>query len=126
MNVKTVAAALLISLSMVLTGGFMYATASAVEDGDAAEKTSFTINGKTSNVTIRDLAVEVLRFLSVGVGIAVVGGVIAGGIVYSTSEGNPAKAQKGVTIISNAILGLILYLLMFAILHFLIPGGVIS
>lgn len=93
---------------------------------DGAEKTAFPVNGKTSNVTIRDLAVEVIRFLSIGVGIAVVGGIAAGGVMYSTSQGNPAGAQKGITIITNAIVGLILYLLMFALMQFLVPGGVLS
>jgi|JI10StandDraft_1071094.scaffolds.fasta_scaffold16980_7 hypothetical protein len=93
---------------------------------DGAEKTAFPVNGKTSNVTIRDLAVEVIRFLSIGVGIAVVAGIAVGGITYSVSQGNPSGTQKGITIITNSIVGLLLYLLMFAILQFLIPGGILT
>ena len=95
--------------------------------GDCAKTTAFSFGDcKTTNVGIKCLAVEVLRFLSVGVGLAVVGGVAAGGIVYATAQGSPGKTQSGIKIITNSILALILYLLMFAILQFLIPGGVLS
>lgn len=95
--------------------------------GDCAKTTAFSFGTcGTTNVGIKCLAVEVLRFLSIGVGLAVVGGVAAGGIVYATAQGSPGKTQSGIKIITNSILALILYLLMFAILQFLIPGGVLS
>ncbi len=78
------------------------------------------------SVSIRCMFVEIIKFLSFVVGIAVVGGIAFGGITYATSQGNPAGTQKGITIIMNAIIGLVLFLLMFALLQFLIPGGVIS
>lgn len=95
--------------------------------GDTADKTSFSFGtcGK-KDVGIDCLVVELLRFLSIAVGIAVVAGITFGGITYSTSRGNPGQAQKGVTIITNSILGLVLYFLMFAIVNFLIPGGILK
>ncbi len=87
-------------------------------------KTAFAFAGcGKDDVGIRCLMIEVLKFLSIGVGIAVVGGIIAGGIVYSTSEGNPSKTQSGIKIIANSVLALIIYFLMFAIINFLVPGG---
>lgn len=95
--------------------------------GDCTPQTAFSFAGcGKTDVGIRCLVVEVLRFLSFGVGIAVVGGITVGGITYSTSQGNPGNTQKGIKIITNSVLALILYLLLFAILHFLIPGGVIT
>ena len=67
-----------------------------------------------------------MRFMTALVGIAVVGGITVGGIVYSTGSGNPAKTQKGVTIITNSIIGLVVYALMFAGINFLIPGGIFN
>lgn len=104
-------------------GGGTTCTAGA---DNCAKTTSFSVNGKTTNVGIRDLAVEIIRFLSIAVGIAVVGGIAFGGITYATAQGNPSGTQKAITIITNSIVGLMLYLLMFAILQFLIPGGVLS
>lgn len=93
--------------------------------GDCANSTAYTFNNKNKNVSIRDVAVEILKFLSVAVGLAVVGGIAAGGIVYSTAQGSPGKTQSGIKIITNSVIALVLYLLMFAILQFLIPGGIL-
>jgi hypothetical protein len=121
---QTVFTKILFVVTMAFMCVFMLApTAMAAEK---SAKTSFPINGKYENVTIRDLTVEIIRFLSFGVGIAVVGGIAAGGVVYATSQGNPAGTQKGITIITNSIVGLLLYLLMFALLQFLIPGGILT
>lgn len=93
-------------------------------EGDCAEKTAFNFSScKNRDVGISCLVKEVLTFASGLVGIAVVGGIIWGGIVYSTASGSPANTQKGRKIIGNSILGLILYLLMFAIIQFLVPNS---
>jgi hypothetical protein len=75
---------------------------------------------------IISLLVTFIRFLTIGVGIAVAGGIITGGIIYGTARGNSSQTQKGVIVIVNAVVGLLLYLFMFAILNFLIPGGIIG
>ncbi len=101
--------------------------ADANSPGDCAKKTAFAFGScGTDNVGIKCLFVEVLKFLSIGVGLAVVGGIAAGGIIYSTAEGNASKTQQGVKMITNSIIALFLYLFMFAILQFLIPGGVLT
>lgn len=100
------------------------------DEGDCAKKTAFGFNcgggrtGVTENVGISCLVITVINFLSVAVGLAVVGGVTVGGIMYSTSGGSPGKTQQGVKIIVNSLLGLVLWLLLWAIIQFLIPGGV--
>lgn len=67
-----------------------------------------------------------LYFLAGGVGLAVVGGVVTGAYLYITARANAAQTQKGQTIILNSIIGLLLFIFMFAILQFLIPGGIFS
>jgi hypothetical protein len=131
-------------ISAFMVAGFLAPAAYALQDpgtgganpsadscpdnqGDCAKKTSFSFAGcKTEDVGIKCLFVEIITFLSIGVGIAVVAGIAVGGVTYSLAQGNPAGAQKGITIITNAIVGLVLYLLMFALLQFLIPGGILS
>lgn len=94
--------------------------------GDCAE-TAFKFGDcKQTDTSLECLFTEIITFLSIGVGIAVVAGIAIGGIQYSTSQGNPAGAQKGITTITNSIIGLVLYLLMFALLQFLVPGGVLT
>lgn len=91
--------------------------------GDCAKTTAFSFNGKTTDVGISDVVIELLKFASAAVGIAVVGGIIWGGIVYATSKGSPANVQKGIKIIGSSVVALILYLLMYAIIQFLVPNS---
>lgn len=100
------------------------------DEGDCAKKTAFAFNcggantSATTNVGLSCLFITVINFMSVAVGLAVVGGVTVGGIMYSTSGGSPGKTQQGVKIIVNSLIGLVLWLMLWAIVQFLIPGGV--
>lgn len=67
---------------------------------------------------------NILIFLGGGVGLAVVGGIIYGSFMYITARGNSSQTQKGQTVILNSVLGLLLFIFMYAILQFLIPGGI--
>lgn len=91
---------------------------------------SIAINGQNKCIpktnAIFTWLTGIIRFLSAGVGIAVVGGIVYGGILYTTARDNSSQTQKAVYVITNAIVGLLLYLLMFAILNFLIPGGILT
>ncbi len=72
---------------------------------------------------ITDIAFAIFRFLSAGVGLIVIGSVIVAGIQYTASRGNPQAIEASIKRISNAIIGLLIYVFMFAIANFLVPGG---
>ena len=65
----------------------------------------------------------VLYFLAGGVGLAVVGGIVWGAYLYITARANAAQTQQGQNTIINSVIGLLLFIFMYAILQFLIPGG---
>ncbi len=67
---------------------------------------------------------NILRFLAAGVGLAVGGGIVFGGYMYITARANAGQVEKGKAVIINSIIGLILFIFMFAILQFIIPGGI--
>lgn len=69
---------------------------------------------------------SIIKFLTVGVGLAATGGVVYGGFLYLTARGNAGRTQKGVVTIVNALIGVTLYALAFAIINFLVPGGVLK
>jgi len=69
------------------------------------------------------LVLQVINFMAVGVGIAVVGGIIWGGMRYASSNGDASKAKQGVTTIVNAVVGLLLFIFMYAFFNYLVPGG---
>jgi hypothetical protein len=88
------------------------AVSGAKSDGDKAKACLF---GKYLN--------PVINLLTAVVGVVVVIGIIVGAIQYSSSEGDPQKAANGKRHIRNALLGLLGYILLYAFLQFMIPGG---
>lgn len=65
----------------------------------------------------------ILRLMTAGVGIAAVGGIGYGALLYTTAEGKPEQTKKGIEVITNVVIGIAAYALMFVLLNFLIPGG---
>lgn len=74
-------------------------------------------------LSITQVILMVVNFLAIGVGIAVVGGIVWGSLWYTTANGNAGQAQQGISIIINAVIGLVLFLFMWALINFLVPGG---
>jgi hypothetical protein len=92
----------------------------AAKCGNVTTSINFGCSG--GHGVIIDFFLSIVRFLGVMVGLVVILMIIIGGIQYITSNGDPngVKAAKGR--ITGAITALVLYLLMFGILHYLIPG----
>lgn len=66
-----------------------------------------------------------IQLLAVCVGLIVVIAIIVGAVEYITSSGDPQKAANGKKRIMSALVGLIAFLLIYAFLQFIIPGGVV-
>jgi len=66
-----------------------------------------------------------MDFLAVLVGVAVTVSIIIGGIQYGTSAGDSAKVSAAKNRIRNAVIALIAFFFMYALLNFVIPGGLI-
>jgi len=105
-----------------------------VKCGDDQVAIGVAINGNNcvdKGTTVQDNVIivwlsSIIKFLTVGVGLAATGGVVFGGFLYLTAQGNSGQIQKGVATILNALIGVGLYALSFAIINFLIPGGVLK
>ena len=72
---------------------------------------------------IVDLAFSIFRFLSAGVGIVVIGSIVLAGIQYTMARGNPQSTQAAITRVASSVTALLIYLFIFAIANFLVPGG---
>ena len=79
--------------------------------------------GGTTNNGVWSLLLTIINILTAGVGIAAVGGIVYGSILYTSAGGNADQTKKAIEFIRNVIIGLIAYALMFAFLNFIIPGG---
>lgn len=65
-----------------------------------------------------------IKLLSALVGIVAIIFIIFGAIQVSTSAGDPQKSANGKNHIRNALIGLVAYVVLFAFLNWLIPGGI--
>lgn len=72
---------------------------------------------------VLDMMFALLRFVSTGVGLIVIGSIIWAGIQYSASRGNPQMTEAAIKRVANSMIALLLYVFSFAILNFLVPGG---
>lgn len=75
---------------------------------------------------IWDMLFALMRFLIAGVGIAVIGSTIYGGIMYAASQGNPQATQGAIKRIQASIGALLLYIFAASLINWLVPGGLLS
>ena len=68
----------------------------------------------------------IVNFLAGLVGIVVAGSIIFAGIQYTLAEDNPQKVSAARDRIVKSITALLVFLFIYAILQWLIPGGVFS
>ena len=78
-----------------------------------------------SDWKIEDILNMVLVVVTTGVGIAAVGSIVFAGVLYITARDNAAQVSKAKTMMRNTIIGIIAYILMWAFLEWIIPGGIL-
>ena len=69
------------------------------------------------------LAINILTGL---VAVAAVGGIVYGAVLYTSAGGSQEQVKKAMGIITNVVIGVITYALMYSVSNFLIPGGIFS
>lgn len=67
-----------------------------------------------------------VNILSAGVGVLALGGIVYGSILYTSAGGNPEQIKKAKGIFINVAVGVIAFAGMFALLNFLVPGGIFN
>ena len=66
----------------------------------------------------------ILEILTVVVGVVAVLGVVVAAIIYTSAGGDEGKTRLAKTMIFNVAIGVVFYVLLFAFLNFLLPGGI--
>lgn len=82
-------------------------------------------DNKRGAEAIGDVLRQILVIMTVGIGILAVGGIVYGAILYASAQDNAGQTKKAIEIITNTVIGLLLYIFMVTILNWLIPGGVL-
>jgi len=118
--------------ALALPFTFAPVTASAQSQcgkGDTEVKTSIDFGCKGDNCNkdecnaIVDITFAVIRFLSNGVGLFVVGSIVLAGIQYTTSKADPAGIEAARNRIQSSLIALLIYIFSYAILNYVIPSG---
>lgn len=78
------------------------------------------------NSGLWNLLLTVINILSAGIGIAAVGGVVYGAVLYSSAGANPDNVKKAKEMFVNIGIGIVAYILMYSLLNYLIPGGLFN
>ncbi len=77
------------------------------------------------NATL-DLIFAIVRFLSAGAGVIVIGSLVFAGIQYTTSRGDPNASAAAMKRIQNTLIALLIYIFAFAILNYVVPAGLLK
>ena len=88
--------------------------------------TSIDIGCAGKGNPIADMTFGIIRFLSAGVGLVIVGSVIVAGIQYSASNGDPQAASKAKARISSTLIALLIFIFSYTLLNYLTPGGFLN
>ena len=136
-TVKIVVASLLLLIGLVATAApsTAYAAATTVTPGNNGCETDTAIikcnnvdvtKSGVQNTGVWSLLLTAINILTAGVGIAAVGGIVYGALLYTSAGGSPEQVKKAMGIITNVVIGVVAYALMYALLNFLIPGGIFN
>lgn len=120
--------ALVVAVSVLVLGGLLVSQpAGAIECAILPSSVCGTADQpSTPDTGVMGLLKWVLRILTALVGVAAVAGMIWAGILYTSAGGSMEQVKKAKTIIIDIVIGIIAYALMFLLLNWLIPGGVLS
>jgi len=136
MNVKQkIASFVLICGTILGVSAFSAVPASAADLECGKAKTSIiggdicagVKDGKNAeDSAIWKILLLVLNIMTAGVGILGVGGIVYGSIMYASAGDKADQTKKAIGIITNVVIGIVAYALMYLFLNFLIPGGIFS
>lgn len=82
--------------------------------------------GDISDTGVYKLLVYAINILSAVIGIVAVGVLVYAGIMYASAGDNSQQVSSAKGMITNTVIGIIAYGLMYFALNWLIPGGVIG
>lgn len=82
--------------------------------------------GDATTCVVAKYVNPLIRLLAIVAGVAVVGGVIWGAIQYGSSAGDPQKVAKGKRTITQALVGLVAFLLLGSFIQFMTPLNVVK
>jgi hypothetical protein len=112
-------------LPITLTTPVYAGTTCGVGPGAVVTAIDLGCTGTVSN-PILDMVFGILRFLSAGVGIVVVASIVIAGIQFTLARDNPQNVEAAVSRIRSSLFALVIFIFAYAILNYLVPGGLFT
>lgn len=133
MKIKQTVKTLIVAALLVVSGFSLATTSDTYADTCGGVETSIIHcdqtggkSGGVENTGAWGILLVAINILTAGVGIAAVGGIVYGAILYTSAGGSPEQVKKAMGIITNVVIGVVAYALMFSGLNFIIPGGLFN
>lgn len=133
MNLKQTIRTLLLAGLLVIPAGIVVGTAYTAQAASCGGVDTALIDcsqgGSETDVEdtgIWGILILTINIFTAGVGVLAVVGFVYGGILYITSGGSPEQIKKARVVFTNVVIGVIAFGVMFALLNFIIPGGVFN
>lgn len=87
--------------------------------------TAKTTSGGRQNPIV-SLLLTILSWVTGLVSMAAIGGIIYGGILYAGAQDNSGQTQKGIMYVVNSTIALLLWFAAFALINYIVPGGLFT
>ena len=92
--------------------------------GDSKVYTSIDFGCRHAGTALADVMFAIIRFLTTGVGLVLIGSMVVAGIQYASSRGDPQATASALNRIMSNVIALLIFLFAYAILNYVIPGVV--
>lgn len=125
-------------LGLLLVFGVTFVAPAALVSADCGDGVKTSIinctptdkdgDGKTdANETgIWEILILVINILTAGVGVLALAGIVYGAVLYTSAGGNSEQVKKAKGVFMNVVIGVVAFAAMWALLNFLVPGGVFN
>ena len=109
-----------ISIAALLCNILLAGVANASKCGDTDTYFEWKCSG---SIPMMGAVANIFKWLAAGMTVVVLIAIVYGAIIYATAGTDKQKVETGKKIIRNAIGALIAYFFMYALLNFVVPGG---
>ena len=94
--------------------------------GPSNVTTNIDLGCQTQGNAIMDMLFGIINFLSAGVGVVLIFSTVLAGIQWSAARDNPGSVEKAKSRLLSNLLALGLFIFAWALLNFLVPGGLLN
>lgn len=91
--------------------------------GGDTVKVSINFGCTGKGTATADVAFAIIRVLSAGVGLVVIGSIVLAGIQYTSSRGDPSATSRAIGRIRSSLTALLIFIFAAALLDFILPQG---